>query len=198
MNYLAHAYLSFSQPDIVVGNMISDFVKGRQKLTYSTAIQKGITLHRMIDHFTDTHPVTHQAKTYLKPAVGLYAGAFVDIIYDHFLALDESLHTQQALQALAEATYDVLEAYEAALPQKFALMVPYMRLQNWLYNYRTIQGIENSFGGLVRRAVYLNNSVSAFDAFMKHYKELEECYSLFFPDVKSFAQEQLLLLSAES
>jgi acyl carrier protein phosphodiesterase len=29
MNYLAHAVLSFQQPDILTGNMISDFVKGR-------------------------------------------------------------------------------------------------------------------------------------------------------------------------
>ncbi len=97
MNYLAHAYLSFSRPDLLVGNMISDFVKGRQKLNYSTGIQQGIVLHRQIDHFTDTHPATHDAKQYFKPAVGLYAGAFIDIVYDHFLALDETVHSAAAL-----------------------------------------------------------------------------------------------------
>jgi acyl carrier protein phosphodiesterase len=197
MNYLAHAYLSFSQPEILVGNMISDFVKGRQKFTYSTGIQKGITLHRLIDHFTDTHAETHKAKQYFKPAVGLYAGAFVDIIYDHFLALDETLHTAKALNQFADTTYDMLQAYEDVLPQKFARMLPFMRLQNWLYNYRTIKGIENSFGGLVRRAVYLNNSVAAFDAFKEHYNELELCYHSCFPEVKAFAWEQLALLSDE-
>jgi acyl carrier protein phosphodiesterase len=30
MNYLAHAYLSFGEPDILAGNMISDFVKGKK------------------------------------------------------------------------------------------------------------------------------------------------------------------------
>src|SRR3954454_4874365 len=191
MNFLAHAYLSFNQPEILVGNIISDFVKGKQKFTYSTGIQKGNMLHRHIDHFTDTHPATHEAKQYLKPAVGLYAGAFVDIIYDHFLALDETLHTPQELSHFAEKTYAVLEDFETVLPQKFARMLPFMRSQNWLYNYRTIKGIENSFGGLVRRAVYLNNSVGAFDAFMDHYYELKQSYEAFFPEVKTFAQEQL-------
>jgi acyl carrier protein phosphodiesterase len=198
MNYLAHAYLSFNQPEILAGNMISDFVKGKQKFTYSNGVQKGITLHRLIDHFTDTHAATHEAKQHFKSAVGLYAGAFVDIVYDHFLALDENLHSEQHLARFAEATYDVLETFEGILPQKFARMLPYMRMQNWLYNYRTIQGIENSFGGLVRRAVYLNNSVAAFDAFMQHYYELKQSYAAFFPEVKSFAQEQLILLSTES
>ena len=198
MNFLAHAYLSFSQPEILVGNMISDFVKGRQKFTYSTGIQKGIMLHRQIDHFTDTHPATHEAKQYFKPAVGLYAGAFVDVIYDHYLALDDTLHTPQDLSHFAEKTYDVLEQFEATLPQQFARMLPFMRSQNWLYNYRTIQGIKNSFGGLVRRAVYLNNSLAAFDAFMLHYNELKLSYDSFCPEVKSFAKEQVLLLSSEN
>ncbi len=34
MNYLAHAYLSFGDPDILAGNMISDFVKGKKKFDY--------------------------------------------------------------------------------------------------------------------------------------------------------------------
>ena len=87
MNYLAHAYLSFGNADILAGNMISDFVKGKQKFGYSEAIQKGITLHRMIDTFTDSHEATRAAKQYFKPAVGLYSGAFTDVVYDHFLAL---------------------------------------------------------------------------------------------------------------
>src|SRR3954464_13700593 len=141
MNFLAHAYLSFSQPEILVGNMISDFVKGKQKFTYSIGIQKGIMLHRQIDHFTDTHTATHEAKQYFKPAVGLYSGAFVDVIYDHFLALDETLHTPQELSHFAEKTYYMLQEFETVLPQKFARMLRFIRSQNWLHNYRTIKVI---------------------------------------------------------
>jgi len=64
MNYLAHAYLSFNVPSILVGNMISDFVKGSSKLGYPVSIQKGIMLHRDIDAFTDTHPATAKAKDF--------------------------------------------------------------------------------------------------------------------------------------
>ena len=86
MNYLAHAYLSFGDPDILAGNMISDFVKGKKKFEYPDRVQMGITLHRKIDEYTDAHPATHQAIKFLKDAAGPYAGAFVDIVYDHFLA----------------------------------------------------------------------------------------------------------------
>lgn len=196
MNYLAHAYLSFEQPEILAGNMISDFIKGKQKFIYSEAIQKGITLHRLIDHFTDTHEATRVAKQYFKPAVGLYAGAFVDIVYDHFLALDKTQHTLQQLKDFAGRTYSMLEAFTDVMPERFTRMFPYMKAQDWLYNYHTVIGIENSFGGLVRRAAYLDSSVTAFDAFKQHYNELQQCYESFFPHVKIYAEEQLRLLNA--
>ena len=64
MNYLAHSYLSFNQPEILVGNMISDFVKGKKKFTYPSDIQNGIVLHRAIDEFTDAHPATKKQKSF--------------------------------------------------------------------------------------------------------------------------------------
>lgn len=84
MNYLAHAYLSFNDEPTLVGNMISDYIKGKKKFDYSLPIQQGIQLHRFIDEFTDFHVATKEAKQFFKPSVGLYAGAFVDVVYDHF------------------------------------------------------------------------------------------------------------------
>ncbi len=70
--------------------MISDFVKGKSKYNYPGQIQKGIHLHRLIDEFTDIHAATARAKNYFRPQYRLYSGAFVDVVYDHFLAIDES------------------------------------------------------------------------------------------------------------
>ncbi len=42
MNYLAHAYFSFNQPPVIVGNLISDFIKGKKQFDYPAEIQKGI------------------------------------------------------------------------------------------------------------------------------------------------------------
>ncbi len=165
MNYLAHAYLSFNHPDILVGNMISDFVKGKKQFDYPLAIQKGIRLHRAIDNFTDEHLATREARKYFKPAVGLYSGAFVDIVYDHFLALDPHELSEQAWKDFATVVYNQLTEQQEWLPEKFARMLPYMSSQNWLYNYRFTGGMENSFAGLVRRAAYLTDASPAFSLF---------------------------------
>src|ERR1700687_2379301 len=137
MNYLAHAYLSFGDPDILVGNMISDFVKGKKKFDYPDRIQMGITLHRKIDEYTDTHPATREAKQFLKSEAGLYSGSFVDIIYDHFLANDPYEFEEGALAVFTQNTYLQLEANEKWLPEKSKQFFFYMRAQNWLLHYRS-------------------------------------------------------------
>ncbi|MGZ5218899.1 MAG: acyl carrier protein phosphodiesterase, partial [Chitinophagaceae bacterium] len=161
MNYLAHAYLSFNNPEILVGNMISDFVKGKKKFDYPTGIQAGIMLHRIIDTFTDNHPATREAKEFFRPHYRLYSGAFIDVVYDYFLANDATVFTESSLLDFSLQVYTSLEERKQWLPERFAAMFPYMRSQNWLFNYRTRRGTEKSFGGLVRRAVYLAESDTA-------------------------------------
>ena len=187
MNYLAHAYLSFNKPGILVGNMISDFVKGKKKYDYPEQIQQGIVVHREIDRFTDAHPVTKEAKEIFRPAYRLYAGSLMDVVYDHFLALDENEFTDEGLKTFTINTYALLDQFTDLFPEKFNRMYPYMKTQNWLYNYRYRQGIEKSLAGVVRRAKYLEESDTAYFLFNEHYDQLKNLYQLFFPELKLMA-----------
>jgi acyl carrier protein phosphodiesterase len=196
MNFLAHAYLSFGDPDILAGNMISDFVKGKKKYEYTVRIQMGIALHRKIDEYTDTHPATRQAKEFLKETAGPYAGAFVDIVYDHFLANDPYEFEEGALAIFAQNTYVQLEPFQNQFPEKSQKFFYHMRIQNWLLNYSATEGIHNSFRGLCHRAKYLNDAEPVFEAFLIHYEELKMAYEFFFPHVKTFAYHELLYLRA--
>lgn len=187
MNYLAHAYLSFGRPGILVGNMISDFVKGKKKYEYPEEVQQGIALHREIDRFTDTHFATKEAKQIFRPAYGLYSGSIMDVVYDHFLALDENEFSDESLRTFTLNTYSTLDRFTEYFPEKFGMMYPYMKAQNWLYNYRYVQGIEKSLGGLVRRARYLEESDTAYFLFTNHYDQLKTSYRLFYPELKTMS-----------
>lgn len=190
MNFLAHAYLSFGDPEILAGNLISDFVKGKKKWEYSPGIQEGMQLHRMIDSFTDSHPANNPAKQFFRKDYRLYAGAFVDIVYDHFLANDHSAFEDPArLYTFAEKTYEQVDPLVPQLPLKFQRMFSYMRTQNWLYHYRTREGIYNSFRGLVSRAAFMDDHRPAMDIFDDHYADLQACYDHFFPEVRALAFE---------
>ena len=192
MNYLAHAYLSFNNPEILVGNMISDFVKGKTKFTYPQGIQKGIAMHRAIDEFTDVHPATKKAKEFFRPAYRLYSGAFIDVVYDHFLAADiNEFDDNSALQNFTLNTYHTIEDNFSVLPPAFQNIFPHMKQHDWLFNYQYPSGIEMSFGGLVRRAAYMNESGTAYAIFNENYAALRDCYDIFFPTVKKFASRYM-------
>ena len=194
MNLLAHAWLSFNQPDLLVGNMISDYVKGKSKADYPAEIQKGIMLHRAIDTFTDMHTCTIEARQFFRPQYRLYAGAFIDVVYDHFLANDLlEFNSALSLNEFAQSTYQDLQQQQIWLPSPFSQMLPYMISQNWLYHYRFREGIQKGFGGLVRRAAYLQESDIAFAVFEKEYEQLQKYYAEFFPELKQFAKEWLQL-----
>lgn len=188
MNYLAHAYLSFGLEEILVGNMISDFVKGNKQYGYGPGIQQGIRLHRSIDAFTDAHEATRTAKEFFRKDYRLYAGAFVDVVYDHFLANDPTCFPAEAdLRRTADLTYDTLQLHYELLPEKMQQMLPYMRSQDWLFNYRFEWGIEKSLMGVVRRSRYLDSSVRAFEILQANMEPLRQCYAAFFPEMKAFA-----------
>jgi acyl carrier protein phosphodiesterase len=192
MNYLAHAFLSFNNQDILAGNMISDFVKGKSKYTYPAEIQNGIYLHRLIDAFTDTHAATAKAKSYFRPQYRLYSGPFTDVVYDHFLALDEKqFEPYGGLMNFSIQALRLLEHNFSLFPERFQKMFPYMKSQNWLYNYQFKEGIQKSFQGLAFKATYLEDTTKAFEIFNNHYSDLEGCYAEFFPDVKQYALETL-------
>ncbi|MFT4061839.1 MAG: ACP phosphodiesterase [Edaphocola sp.] len=193
MNYLGHAYLSFNNAPILAGNMIGDYVKGSKVLrSFPEGIRQGIVLHRKIDAFADAHPATAVAKEVYRPHYRLYAGAFVDSLYDHFLAKDTSIFTDEhALANFARQTYGLLQTQQEWLSERFLKILPYMVGQNWLYNYRTLDGMANAFAGLVHRAKYLNDSDTAHRLLVQNYALLEAQYSLFIKDITRYVKKQL-------
>ena len=188
MNFLAHSYLSFSEEQLV-GNMIADFVKNRDVARLPESIQKGIKLHRAIDTFTDAHLLIHEAKAPFRPLVRLYSGAFVDVAFDYFLANDTTENSQREWQEHSQRVYAVLRRYEQFLPEVFKKVLDKMQQDDWLYNYRNEWGIEYSFRNVVNKAQFLDKTTNVFPAFLANKDFLREKYEIFFPEIKSFAQD---------
>lgn len=177
--------------------MISDFVKGRKKLDLPSDIQKGIVLHRFIDEWTDQHNVTRELKLIFKPKYGLYSAAIMDVIYDHFLATDLAHFTNESLETFSIQTYDQLKNFTVHFPERFAQMFPYMCEQNWLYHYHSFFGVQQSLGGLKKRALYITDIHPAFELFQQEYKTIKDGYTIFFPDLYHIAYEEFNRLSSQ-
>lgn len=187
MNFLAHAYLSFEVPDILVGNLVADFVRGSQQHAFVRGIQTGLALHHAIDEFTDTHDATREANACMSAACGRYAGVFTDVIYDHFLALDPRYFVPETLSLFSRQVYQTLDGYLLVLPDRFRQVFFYMETQDWLSGYQFKEKIGHAFRGIYRRAKFLPESEAAMAAFEKNYDRLKDCARVFLPEVISFA-----------
>ena len=131
MNYLAHLYLSGKNEDIMVGNFIADAVKGRNLDKYPLGIQKGIRLHRQIDHFTDHHPVVIDINKKFAPAYGKYAGIVTDMVFDHFLANNWSQYNKQPLSAFVDHVNQILLGSFHLMPISIQRMMPFWVKHRW-------------------------------------------------------------------
>lgn len=186
MNFLAHAYLSFEDPSLIVGNLIADMVKGRKIEQLPLDIQQGIHLHRQIDTFTDRHPVVKEAKLFFEDSAGRYGGSFLDISFDHFLAKSEKYTPENGWEEFAQKCYEAIEDKSGSLPPPFISMFMYMKSENWLLNYRYKWLIEKSFQRLQNRATYLSDDISVYQDFEKYYDDISQTFDVFFPDLVDF------------
>ncbi len=184
MNFLAHSYLTFSDEHIV-GQFLQDFIPNKDRFSFSEGIGQGITLHRAIDTFTDAHPEIHEAKKVFSPLVRLYAGAFVDVAFDYFLA--NSL-PDKTLKDHSERVYRVLRNHEKLFPENFHRMLDSMEKDNWLYNYREDWGIKFSIQNVLNKAKYLDKNTPVFDVFLQNKAQLKIHFDGFFPDILREAQ----------
>jgi acyl carrier protein phosphodiesterase len=192
MNFLAHLYLSGGDPEVMVGNFIGDFVKGRNLLQqFSAPIVRGIELHRSIDEFTDKHAVVKQSKDRLRSTYRHYAGVIVDVFYDHYLAKYWDHYHDQLLPDYAEHAYATIEGHDSMLPEGVKRMLPYMIRGNWLVHYARVEGIHRALTGMARRTPYESRMDEAAMDLQKYYDEFKAEFEVFFPELKLHAENFL-------
>lgn len=190
MNFLAHAYLSGGNKDLIIGNFIADAVKGKEYRYYREGIIKGILLHRKIDSYTDSHPVVGKTKSRLRTYFGKYSSVVSDIYYDHFLAYYWNEFSPEPLAEFAENIYSIIRSETHILPEEVNYFFPFMEKQNWLFNYQSFQGLERVFAGMSRRAKFASNMESGVTVLKEHYVAFEEEFRSFFPELQQYVKEE--------
>lgn len=191
MNFLAHIYLSGDDDPIKIGNFIADSVKGKQLESFPENIQKGILLHRHIDSFTDSHSIVKTSKERLHKRYNHYDGVIIDILYDHFLAKNWAEYHHTPLKKYVNDFYNLLNTHFELLPERTKYMLPLMISNNWLYNYRTIEGIESVLIGMNRRTKNKSQMHLAVNDLVKHYDDFNNDFTEFFENLRIFSQEKI-------
>ncbi len=137
MNYLVHLYLAGEDPELQLGGLMGDFVKGPLPAgDYPEKITLGLQLHRRIDSFAQISSHTRQSRQRLDPQFGHGRGIIVDIFYDHFLAAHWSDYSTEPLESYADRVYRLLQEQHAQLPTGLQQVALRMIEHNWLVSYR--------------------------------------------------------------
>jgi len=190
LNFLAHTYLSGSNEEIIVGNFMGDYVKGRNYLLFPEEVKKGILIHRDIDSFTDMHLITRRNKQRVAARYHKYAGIIIDIFYDHFLASLWDQYSDLPLQDFVSRTYDLLKRNYKVLPEAIKRWFPTFLENNWMMTYRTVDGIELVLERMSANTSLPNHAGYAVDVLKEQYSVFEEDFREFFPLIVAFLEEK--------
>jgi acyl carrier protein phosphodiesterase len=190
LNYLAHSFLSYQKTDLIIGNFIADSIKGNHFEGLTEGIIKGITLHRKIDVFTDSHPLFLTSKRRFSKDFDKYSGVLIDIFYDHYLDKNFSLYSPLTLQKYVDGLYDLLKINYEYLPETAKRFYGYMTERNILFHYSSLKGIETVLTHLSNRIKNRFELQLAIPILEKNYSEIEEEFFIFFDDLQAFCKIQ--------
>jgi len=190
MNHLAHLYLSFEDEEIMIGNFIADYIRNKEVATYSERIQKGIFLHRKIDTFMDSHPVVKQGVIRLHENHSKYAPVVIDIFYDYFLTKNWKTYHKKSLRQFTSEAYQILQKNKSILPAILQERLPRMVEHDWLRNYGNYNGLSYVFKKMDQRTKFPSHFHKAIIDLKEDKALLQEEFSLYFPEVIAFVNEQ--------
>lgn len=188
MNFLFHLYLSGDDPDILTGNLMGDFVKGRIGDGYPDRIRTGIALHRGIDSFAQHHPLFNLSRQRIDPAYRLWRGVLVDVFYDHFLAAEWDQWFRESLASYLLRIRGVVEARHNWLPEGMRPLVPII-FDELLPSYLEITGIGRALERMSRRVRRPNPLAGAETELVRLYSGLRQDFSLFMPEASQFVAD---------
>ncbi len=195
MNFLAHTHLSGNNEDVIFGNFIADSVKGSSYTTFRQAIITGILLHRKIDSFTDSHPITKRSRDMVREHFGKFSGIVVDIYYDHFLARNWETYQSQELSAFSSKVYLILAKRFLLLPPRIKRLLPFLIAQNWLSGYANINDLRRVFKGMDRRTGHISGMENAIPVLKENYDQLYIDFLEFYIQLQEYSRKELALLT---
>ncbi len=188
MNYLGHLLVLPDAGLTTLGNLLGDFFKGRTDLIEHPDLRLGVTLHRQIDQFTDTHPIVLHSKARIGADRRRVAGVLVDIFYDHFLAQDLDI----------ESFRDPLLRHANHLPEKLRDLPNRMISTRWLGSYSSVESIAYVLVRMQQRRARVTGLIGAEQDLLNHYDALREDCKAFFPDLQAFTKDAIHRLQSAS
>jgi len=192
MNFLGHLFFSNNDTQLMHANLYGDFIRGRDLSMYSPNLQKGIRIHREIDHYVDNHPEVRSLIHELYEPLPKVAGIAIDLYFDHVLAQKWNQYHEILLSQFVANFYDSDPHPREEYSTEYLFMFEKMRERNWLEKYQTMFGLTKACQGVSRRISFdnvLDQAPLIYDQFSE---KIEKTFITFMEDAiphhKSFLE----------
>ena len=186
MNYLAHCFLSCSDEDLLLGNVITDFMRKKEEQNYHGRVLEGIRLHRKIDNYTDSHEASLLLRKLLRTRHGKYASVVVDLVWDYMLCLHWSDYSGTPLDVFIAPIYEMLIRRKKELPLAFRTKIDSMVDSDFLLSYQSKSKMRSSLEWMDRHVNFPSDFVGAIHDVEENFDYIERLFRRFFPDLIAF------------
>lgn len=188
MNYLAHFHLAGDHPAMLQGALLGDFVKGPLRGQFGDAVERGISLHRKIDAFSNGAEDVRRASQALTPDLQRYAGIVTDVVFDYFLSHHWSRFHSQQLRGFAQSVYRAIAPAIDSWPIPAQRFSKRMVEHDLLCQYGEWATVDRVLGSIGMRLSHENPLSRAADTVRPKLKQLELDFFEFYPKLQTYTR----------
>jgi len=197
MNFLAHFLCSNNRPSVLVGQFISDAIKGKDYEKYEGEVRGGILLHRHIDQATEASTHCSQLRELIRNDIGLWSPVAIDMYLDYALANQWEKYHQASLPEFASWCYAELKKQNHLLPERMQFILHHMSQGDWLSSYKSIEGTQRALRGLSQRVKNGQGLQIAADKLPEWIEPINQCFSSFFPPLFAECEAKILTFATD-
>jgi acyl carrier protein phosphodiesterase len=203
LNFLAHLHLADPDEGLMLGGVLADFIRNPEVAALPANVQAGVQLHRMIDGFTDRHPIVQRSIGRISARLGWFSGIAIDIYYDHLLARNWERYSQEPLGAFAMRAYRTLDLLTSITPPEPRSFLRRFIDQDHICRYATVEGLTHTFTRVSQRiavqipkkAIWL---LDAIPDLLAADGELVTDFQNFYPEIVAYAMKSRVELFGQA
>ncbi len=182
MNYLGHLFFSGTDKELMYANLFGDFAKGSDLSAYPDIIQKGIKLHRSIDHFIDNHKEVKKLKKDMYLELPKVSGIAVDLLFDHLLAKYWSCFSNIDYQQYLDDFYKYRVELWDYYPNEFHVFIDNLKKYRWMDVYHQEYGLIKMSEGVSKKISFENKLKNLPDFYNSKLAFIHDVFGVFMAD----------------
>jgi len=185
MNHFAHLVLAQPTLESTVGNLLGDFARGVDLEALPSAVRAGLSNHRAVDRFTDTHPRVQEMKRAFSKPRRRFAGIALDIYFDHLLITHWEHFERRDLEATIAAFYRRMQHGRELMPDETMRRVTRRMVEyDWFGSYRDLDAVAESLDRVAGRIRFANRFSGAIEDLQRHHDSIRDGFLEFYPELQ--------------